>query len=148
MKYHTMKNDFRSNSWESLDEYIEYRLLDFREKRQDTIYYTDKDNVEHTLPPINHFPELKEYEVWLGGYRATGESATASLMGTVKARNWGQACHIIMCQEKLKWIKEKENNPEHKGYVEPGRWDYDPTAFTYWACGLFWSEEVARKQFG
>ena len=81
------------------------------------------------------------------GFAATGQRQGASLLGKAKARNFGQACHIVMCQDKLDWIK-KENDPNNKDYVTPARWDYDPTKFSYWGCGLCWDEKVARKQFG
>lgn len=145
--YWGIADDRVSRHWPDEKEWVEYYLLYLSEKLADTNYFTDKDGTKRVIPPVNHHPELKEYEVWMGGYMATGEHGEATLWGTAKARNFAQACHIVMCREKLADIL-KENQPEHKGYTTPGRWDYDPHDLSYWACGLFWSEEVARKQFG
>jgi len=145
--YNSLKQKFNPIYWNSVDEFIEYYLKDFSEKREDTNYFTDKYGVVQTIKPVNHHPELKEYEVWMSGFAATGQSAEAHLVGKAKARNFAQACHILMCREKLEWI-EKENDPNYKEYATPGRWDYNPRDFTYWGCSLHWDEKIARKPFG
>lgn len=93
-----VKEKYIPKYWSSFGEFENYYLQSIRETRADTIYYTGKSGVEEKLPPINHFPELKEYEIWEEGYAATGESGTAHLVGKVMARNFGQACHIVMCK--------------------------------------------------
>lgn len=113
----------------------------------DTNYYTNKEGIEVTISPVKHFPDLKEYEVWMEGYAATGERGGAHLWGKAYARNFAQACHIVAAESKLKHIKE-ENNSLNKDYVSPSRWDYDPSRLTYWGCNLHWSEEKAKKSFG
>lgn len=145
--FQLLKERFKPKFWGSIAEFEEYYLRDLAERFADTNYYTDKDGVERTIPPINHFPELKEYEVWMAGYVTTGDRAGASLVGKVMARNFGQACHILMCKLHLEWI-EKENSPTYKAYSNPGRWDYNPSELTYWGCRLYWSEELAKKTFG
>lgn len=130
----------------NLEEFIDYHILDLREKGN-YIYYTGPDGVEKKLPAINHYPELKEYEVWIEGYVATGERAEASLIGKAKARNFAQACHIVMCKWKLENIQE-ENSLKEGEWCDPARWDYDPHTLRFWNCSLYWSEDMARKTFG
>ena len=134
---------FKSKKWKSIEEYEEYYLRDLSERLADKNYYTDKEGVEREILATNHFPELKEYEVWAEGYSVTGYSQEARLLGKVKARSFAQACHILMCKDYLDWM-EKINQPTFKGFANPNRWDYDPSRLTYWGCGLYWSEKLAR----
>lgn len=145
--FQQIEKQYYSRYWNSIDEFEAYFLRDLSERLADTNYYTDRHEKQVVIPPINHHPELMEYEVWMEGYAATGESAGASLVGMVKARNFAQACHILVCKQHLEWI-EKENNPNNKGYCDAGRWDYNPNRLTYWGCKLFWSRELAMKSFG
>ena len=134
---------FKTKKWKSIDKFEEYYLRDLSERHTDINYYIDKEGVEREILPINHFPELKEYEVWIEGYYTKGESEEASMLGKVKARNFAQACHILMCKSYLEWM-EKENQPIYKGYSTSGKWDYNPNRLTYLGCGLYWSEKLAR----
>lgn len=142
-----IKEKYKPEYWNSIDEFEEFYLRNIAERLPDTNYYTDRNGVEIKIPPINHHPELQDYEVWMSGYVATGESSDATFIGKVKARNFAQACHILMCKQYLEWV-EKENHPDYKLYSTPGRWDYDPNSLTYWNCRLYWSEKLARKTFG
>lgn len=145
--FEDVKDKFNPRYWDSIDEFEEYYLQDLAERLSDTNYYTDRNGVERKIQPINHHPELKEYEVWMEGYAANEESASASLVGKVKARNFAQACHMLMCKKHLKFM-EKENEPTYSSYSTPSRWDYDPYRLTYWGCKMYWSEKLARKGFG
>lgn len=146
--YQEIQGKFNPHYWKSFEEFEEYYLLNLAEgSKFNYNYYTNKEGVEIKIPTIDHHPVLKEYEVWMSGYAATGESAQAHLVGKAFARNFRQACHIVMCRDFLAYA-EKINDPNHTEYEDPARWDYDPNRLTYWACGLYWSEELARKQFG
>ena len=145
--YQDIKDKFNPNYWDSIDEFESFYLQELSERLADTNYYTNKNGEEVKISPVNNYPELKEYEVWMEGYAATGEHGTATLVGKTKARNFAQACHILMCEQKLKSITE-ENKPNNKDYVTPGRWDYDPNRLSYWACKMYWSKELASKSFG
>jgi len=134
---------FKHKEWKSIEEYEEYYLRDLSERLADKNYYTDKEGVEREIPATNHFPELKEYEIWMEGYSITGQSEEAKMLGKVKARSFAQACHILMCKDHLDWM-EKINQPTFKEFANPNRWDYDPSRLTYWGCGLYWSEKLAR----
>ena len=142
-----VKKAFNPQQWKSVEEFEQYFLQRQSEIRQEPNYYTDKNGVEKVIEPVSHFPELKLYEVWSEGYAATGESGGAILMGKAHARNFSQACHTVMCMNFLE-NGMKINKPTYKGYVDAGRWDYDPSRLTYWGCLLYWSEELAKKTFG
>ena len=139
--------NFSSSYWDSVDEYEDYYLRRISETTADRNYYTDRNGIERKINFIDNHPSLKEYEVWISGYAATGESATASLVGKAFARNFAQACDILMCRLHLEWI-EKVNSPDYKEYCPPRKWDYDPHKLSDWARGLYWSEKLARKSFG
>lgn len=144
--FESVLKKYNPKYWKSIDEFEQYYLQEIAENSEIN-FYTDRNGVELKISDINHHPELKEYEVWMEGYAATGERGTAQLLGKVKARNFGQACHIVMCKNHLEWMK-KENQPDYKQYSTPSRWDYDPNKLTYWGCKLYWSEELAKKYFG
>ena len=143
----TSYNNFKKNynkRFGTLEEYISFKLKYLAETRADTNYYTDKDGNRIIIKPIDHHPNLKEYEVWVEGYAATGESASATLWGKQKARNFAQACHILMCKQFLERA-EKYNDPKYTEYINSSRWDYNPNDLSYWGCSFYWSEELARK---
>ena len=142
--FEEIEKKFDPKKWKSIKEFEKYYLRDLSERLADTNYYTDKEGVEREILPTDHFPELKEYEVWAEGYSVTGYSQEASMLGKVKARSFAQACHILMCKNHLDWM-EKINQPTFKEFANPNRWDYDPSRLTYWGCKLFWSEELANK---
>ncbi len=129
-----------SKHWDSIDEFEKYYLQSLSETLPDTNYYTNRNGVEIAIKPTDNYPDLKEYEVWMEGYSVTGESKSASLIGKAKARNFAQACHIVMCNNYLKSCALPDQGP--------GRWDYDPLTLSYWGCRLFWSEHLAKKTFG
>lgn len=145
--YNDIKEKYNPKYWESIEQFEKFFLQEIAETRPDNNYYTDKNGEERIISPINHHPELKEYEVWMEGYGAIEEGSKACLIGKAKARNFAQACHIVMSEENLKNIK-RENRPDYKGYPSLGRWDYDPKRLSFWACKLYWSEELARKIYG
>lgn len=72
---------------------------------------------------------MKEWEVWIEGYAATGELATASLQGRAEADTFEEAC-IKVCGDKLD--KDRDGKPK----------------MSIWACRLFPSEGQARVSFG
>ena len=145
--FQDVKSKFSPQYWKSIYEFEEYYLRRIQETMADRNYYTDRNGIEREIDFINHHPELKEYEVWSEGYAATGEMSDATLYGKVFARNFAQACDIVMCNKHLKYINEC-NKPDYKEYCPPSKWCYDPNKLTDWACALYWSEELARKSFG
>ena len=142
--FEEIEKKFNSKKWKSIKEFEKYYLRDLSERLSQINYYTDKEGVKRTIPPVDHYLKLKEYDVWAEGYTVTGYSQKASWIGKVKARNFAQACHILMCRRYLEEIEIK-NRPTYGKFPESGRWDYDPDRLTYWGCKLFWSEELANK---
>lgn len=124
----------------SFEQFVQERIQ-YLTERGKFVYFDGK-----RYDPVNHFP-LKEYEVWMEGYSTTGEHQKAHLVGRVKARNFAQACHKLMCQNKLAEI-DRENASGSTGYKDYGRWDYDPGRLSVWGMKLHWNEEMARRAFG
>lgn len=88
---------------------------------------------------------LHEYDIWVEGYAATGQSSDATYLGKHKGRNFQDACMRYFMKSHLDSYEEDDKNDT---YYNTKRWDYDPYRNTYWACGLYETEEEARKSFG
>lgn len=70
------------------------------------------------------------FNIWMEGFRATGESASAHLVATnVEGENFIDACKQFYKNDLLFRINEK-GTP------------------SYWGCRLFDNEAEARKTFG
>lgn len=74
---------------------------------------------------------MKEYDVWIEGHQATGDSSTASKLGTFEASSFRVAC--------IAWASTLDPD---------GQELFDQEALTYWGCRLFDNEQDARKAFG
>jgi hypothetical protein len=76
---------------------------------------------------------MKEHEIWIEGYAATGESGTACLVGKYMAESFDDAVKLYM-----------KDHP--KINIE---WDrYGRGRHANWACEIFNNEADARKHFG
>ena len=73
---------------------------------------------------------MKIYSIWSEGFQATGESGTATLLGTKVADTFREACDLLA-----------EEDASFKSY-------YNPQSMTYWGCRLFDNEMAARRSFG
>ncbi len=142
--FQSMKEKFRPQYWKSIEEFEEYYLRDLAERLADTNYYTDKDGVERKIPPINHFPELKEYEVWMEGYAATGEQGTATLVGRGTGETFDEAVRDYMSKTPNHGIEEVTRNR----YSSEENYNNRKSNWHIWACRLFDNEADARKSFG
>jgi len=96
---------------------------------------------------------MKEYEIWIEGYSATGESGIANFIGKASGNTFVEACNnfeypedikaqyrdeiIVRKGEKLKLDGMSINN-----YVE------NAPVPKIWGCLLFDNETDARKSFG
>jgi len=67
-----------------------------------------------------------KFEIWVEGFRATGQSGTAFLYAIQEADTFNEACKIALA-----------NNSS-----------FDENSLTYWGCRLFNNETDARKAFG
>jgi hypothetical protein len=72
---------------------------------------------------------MKHFDVWIEGYRATGQSAGASYLGSAEANTFEEACDKVA---ESTWAKEY----------------YDPKYHTVWGCRMFPTEAEARQSFG
>lgn len=147
LTYSDIKNRYSSKHYASFKEFEDHYIKWIREIKGDTLYYTGKNGKEIKIKPIDHHPKLKEYEVWEEGFVIQGQSGKAILLGKAKARNFAQACHIVVCRRLLEWM-DKINDPDYTEYAEPGRWDYDSKKLASWGCSLYWSEKLAKQTFG
>lgn len=72
---------------------------------------------------------MKSYNLWMEGFAATGQSASASYLGSFKANTFEEACR--------KWGLQ-DNNAAYFNFEN----------LTYWGCSLFDNEQDARRSFG
>jgi hypothetical protein len=76
---------------------------------------------------------IREFEIWMEGYIATGESGTAKMIGKGTGRTFDEAIMDYMTK-----------NPNH-GIEKNTR---GRSNWAIWACCLFDNETDARKSFG
>lgn len=79
--------------------------------------------------------DKKEFEIWIEGYKATGESAKASLVSKETAFSFHEAVQ--------QYVNSLE--PDQAKY-----WNYskEHNVWTMWGCRAFDNETEARKAFG
>lgn len=88
--------------------------------------------------------ELKEYEIWMEGYAATGERGYANLIGKAKGKTFNEACNNFRYIEELKDYKGKVIIDIGDKLGLDKEYDYP----SIWACKLYDNEKDARKSFG
>lgn len=76
------------------------------------------------------YGRLRQFNVWMEGYVATGQSARAELCGTYTASTFRDAVEM--------WVNENATR----------RKDYDPHKLSFWGCAFFDNEADARRGFG
>lgn len=69
---------------------------------------------------------MNVYSIYMEGYRATGDSATARYVGAGVGHSFLEACR--------------------RYYIDSDY--YDPDGNTYWGCRLFDNLEDAQRRFG
>ena len=81
----------------------------------------------------------KEYEIWIEGYAASGDSGKHQLLGTCKGKSFRNAV--------LNWVESKIKD---MGFVEFTRHygNFNRKELTLWGCRLFPTEEESAKSFG
>ena len=77
---------------------------------------------------LNEFAE-KPIQIWMEGYRATGEHDVAQLIAAYNAKDFDAAMKLYM-----------QDNP--------GDVTVDERGYTIWACKLYNNQTDARKSFG
>lgn len=109
------------------DDYPPYAIVSFedRNRYRDYIFRIID---EQTEP--EQVPELREFDVWSEGYRATGEAAPAQYLGRFKGATFRDAVETALTD--LSWDRKY----------------YDAERLTFWGCRFFDNEIDARKVFG
>ena len=74
---------------------------------------------------------MKEYEVWMEGYRATGESAPHRFIGKAEAETFKDACYIAV----KNWCSSEE---DFKKY-------YNSENQSFWGCRCFDNERDSMR---
>lgn len=84
------------------------------------------------IEPMPFVPvHQRQFNVWLEGYEATGNSASAEFKGVWSGITFEEAC--------ANWV---DSLPiEERSY-------YDPKTNSYWGCQFYENETAARKTFG
>jgi len=88
--------------------------------------------------------EVREFEIWMEGYAATGEYDGAQMIGTGFGRTFDEAVTDYMS-------KNPESGIEMNGrgrYVSELAYQNRRSNWNIWACNLFDNEIDARKGFG
>lgn len=73
----------------------------------------------------------KEFEVWLEGYRATGQEHKHEFIGKEKAKDFKEACYIAI----KKWCNNDKDFEEY----------YDSEKCTFWGCRCFDNEADSMR---
>ena len=73
--------------------------------------------------------QTKKFTIWSEGYRATGQSGTAQIMGQAYGETFKEACIKFFTDHRDMRLFNAEN-------------------LTFWGCSLFPDEARARKFFG
>lgn len=93
---------------------------------------------------------MKEYEIWMEGYAATGEHGTASKIGEFLAEDFDDA--VLQYNEHLK--TETEYKPTfaepytRRDFISQEAFLRRRSNWKIWGCALFDNEADARKSFG
>jgi len=88
---------------------------------------------------------MKEYEIWIEGYAATGESSGASYIGKATGNNFEEACKNFRYPDNIySYLGDKIIINQG----EPLKLDENRKYPSIWACRLYDNESDARKSFG
>lgn len=87
---------------------------------------------------------MKEYEIWMEGFAATGQSQGASYIGRASGKDFNDACKNFRYSKNI-------TNWDNEVIVEEGeplKLDDNRDYPSIWACRLYDNEADARKSFG
>ncbi|HDZ15598.1 MAG TPA: hypothetical protein ENH60_11985 [Pricia sp.] len=89
------------------------------------------------------------FEIWMEGYRATGQSSGASKIGESEGETFDDAVRNYMTTELLAG-KESAGIEENgrSRYANDEAYENRRSNWSIWACDLFDNEADARKSFG
>lgn len=129
--------------YKEIDDFEKYFLEEIAERITEKVVYTKGDKTV-ILEPADHYPSLKTYSIFEAGYIQGDTTTEPIFLGSVKARNFAQACHILMCKKYLEAAELKNDTDQPEG-SEPFYFRYDPIYLTFRDNKLCSSIESAKK---
>jgi len=87
---------------------------------------------------------MKEFDIWMEGYRATEQYSPAQKIGEGVGETFDDAVRDYMSKNENHHIEV--NSPER--YVSEDAYENRRSNWNIWACSLFDNEEDARKSYG
>ena len=133
-----------THEYSNIDLFEEYFLMEISERVMSVVEYTDRDGNKRNINPVDHYPALKTYSVWEGAHYQDNVEMPPVYHGDIQARNFQQACHILMAEKYMEAAKLKNdvNEPEGLKCIE---WPYDPKHLTYNGNKLYQIQKAAKK---
>lgn len=99
--------------------------------------------IDGTSDLIRGDPSKPVVEIWMEGYRATGESSTATMLNQYHADSFDEAMTLYM--EDNPGDVDVKKIPKNSKSVQDSSFTKQ---YSIWACRLFDNETDARKSFG
>lgn len=87
---------------------------------------------------------VKEFEIWMEGYIATGESGTAQMIGKGEGETFDDAVRDYMSKNPEHGIEENDKDR----YINDDAYKNRRSNWNIWACNLFDNHNDAAKSFG
>jgi len=87
---------------------------------------------------------VREFEIWVEGYSATGEHGTAQMIGKGTGNDFNEAVKDYM--KKIPQHGIEENGRDR--YITEDAYLNRISNWNIWACNLFDNESDSRKSFG
>ena len=87
---------------------------------------------------------MKEYEIWVEGYIATGESGVAQKLGSAMGNNFDEAVENYINVTPNTNIEANTRNK----YISNEAYINKNSNWNIWACNIYDNEVDARKAFG
>lgn len=142
----------------SIDTIVTNRILEENKERADEYYNSElfynrdypykldylRDGHPAEIKEIEFRQPVKEYEIWMEGYAATGEYGPAQMIGKGIGTTFDEAVKDYMSKKPNHGIEEngrKRYTTDEAYYNRKSNWNI-------WACNLFDNEADARKAFG
>lgn len=133
-----------TNEYSSVELFEEYFLMEVSERTLNDVEYTDAEGNVRIIKAVDHYPALRLYSVWEAAHIEDNVEHPPVYHGDVQARNFQQACHILMAEKYLDAAKLKNDVNEPEG-LKCIQWPYDPLHLTYRGNKLYQTEKSARK---
>lgn len=90
---------------------------------------------------------MKVFQIWMEGYRATGESGVATIVGTGEGETFDEAVKDFMAKDQNNKNHGVEENTRNR-YRTQEAYDNRDSNWNIWACDLYDNHGDAAKAFG